>query len=96
MPPASGNIVPNSAYVNPINRMMNVPKTQAIKAAGPATSAALHAPNNHPEPMIEPSPVMVKAKVLISLLMLLLFICSPLYFIFEHLLYFYHDLKSAC
>src|SRR6185437_11672059 len=32
-------------------------------APGPAIPAARQAPNNHPDPMIEPSPVSIRAKV---------------------------------
>ncbi|WP_231608249.1 hypothetical protein [Streptacidiphilus albus] len=31
------------------------PIPQEIRAAGPATTTAFCAPNNHPEPMIEPT-----------------------------------------
>jgi hypothetical protein len=43
--------------------------------AGPATFAAFQAPNNQPEPMIEPNPVNVNAKSPISRLKFSTFFC---------------------
>src|SRR4051794_27464260 len=43
--------------------MIAAPSTHAHTAPGPASPAARHAPNSHPEPMIEPSPVSIRAKV---------------------------------
>src|SRR5215471_18865056 len=41
--------------------MIAAPSTHAQTALGPASPAARHAPNSHPDPMIEPSPVSIKA-----------------------------------
>src|SRR5579875_2267017 len=55
MPPDSGNIAPNSAYVTAMNRITTAPITHAQTAPGPASCAARHAPNSQPEPMIAPT-----------------------------------------
>src|SRR6185312_11076766 len=41
--------------------MIAAPITHAQIAPGPAICAARHAPNNQPEPMIEPRPVSIRA-----------------------------------
>src|SRR5690625_5184585 len=41
--------------------MMAEPMTQAQVAPGPAICAAFQAPNNQPEPIIEPRPVNIRA-----------------------------------
>src|SRR5690625_3939725 len=38
-----------------MNRIMTAPISQEMTDAGPACSAAARAPNNQPEPMIEPT-----------------------------------------
>src|SRR5579871_1978282 len=43
------------------NVMTTAPITHAHTAPGPASCAARQAPNNQPEPMIEPKPVNIKA-----------------------------------
>ena len=43
--------------------MIAAPSTQAQTAPGPASPAARQAPNSQPEPMMEPSPVSMSAKV---------------------------------
>lgn len=42
--------------------MIAAPRIQAQIAPGPARPAARQAPNNQPEPMIEPRPVSMRAK----------------------------------
>src|SRR5579875_768095 len=61
MPPDSGNIAPNSAYVTAMNRITTAPITHAQTAPGPASRAGRHAPDSQPEPMIEPRPVNISA-----------------------------------
>lgn len=61
MPPDSGNIAPSSAYVSAMARITTAPMIHAQMAAGPAILAAFHAPNSQPDPMIEPSPVSIRA-----------------------------------
>src|SRR5580700_1958682 len=61
MPPDSGNMAPSSAYERAIVIMIAAPSTHAHTALEPATPATRHAPNSHPDPMIELSPVNNKA-----------------------------------
>ncbi|EDZ49280.1 hypothetical protein BCAH1134_C0442 (plasmid) [Bacillus cereus AH1134] len=63
IPPASGIMAPNSLYGKAINNITIIPKTQEKIAAPPDILAAFHAPNNQPDPKIEPIPVIVSAKV---------------------------------
>src|SRR5262249_15439570 len=41
--------------------MITAPSTHAQTAPGPAIPAARQAPNSHPDPMIEPNPVSIRA-----------------------------------
>src|SRR5262252_13346 len=43
--------------------MTTAPSTQAHTAPGPASPAARQAPNSQPEPMMEPRPVIIRARV---------------------------------
>ena len=54
MPPATGYIPPSSAWVSASRKIANAPIHHEITAAGPAAVSAPWAPNNQPEPMIEP------------------------------------------
>src|SRR5215469_954642 len=54
-------MAPSSAYVSAIVVIIAAPSTHAQTALGPASPAARHAPNSHPDPMIEPSPVSIRA-----------------------------------
>ena len=55
-PPETGNIVPSSAKVRPMQMIMAPPMAQERIAAGPASCEASSAPKSQPEPMIEPTP----------------------------------------
>src|SRR6478672_918839 len=48
-------MVPSSAYVSAISRIISPPRAQEMIAAGPAAVDASSAPKSQPEPMIEPT-----------------------------------------
>jgi hypothetical protein len=52
-PPATGYMLPTSAWTSARIAMTTAPSTQEITAAGPATVTAVRAPNNHPDPITD-------------------------------------------
>ena len=57
MPPDIGSMVESSEKVKAMNVTMNPPMIQLTIAAGPAILAAITAPNNQPEPIMQLSDV---------------------------------------
>ena len=55
-PPVTGNIVPSSEKERPMSMIITPAMAQEKTADGPAMMLAFIAPNNHPEPMIDPTP----------------------------------------
>ncbi|CAI8895293.1 hypothetical protein EMIT0194P_20540 [Pseudomonas serbica] len=60
-------------------RMTTAPMIQAKMAAGPAIMDACQAPNNQPDPIIEPKPVNISD--IGPMFRFVLCMCSPLFFL---------------
>src|SRR5215213_1329142 len=54
-PPATGYMLPSSAWTSASSNITRPPATHAIIAAGPAICEAYRAPKSHSDPMIDPS-----------------------------------------
>src|SRR5215210_2910003 len=54
-PPATGYMLPSSAWASARTSITIAPSTHEIIAAGPAICAEVRAPKSHPDPMIDPS-----------------------------------------
>ena len=55
MPPVTGNSPPSSAWTSASTMIITDATIHAMIADGPAIVTAVRAPNNQPDPMIEPS-----------------------------------------
>src|SRR5215208_7170370 len=54
-PPATGYMLPSSAWASARTSITKAPSIHEIIAAGPAICAEVRAPKSHPDPMIDPS-----------------------------------------
>src|SRR5215207_743666 len=66
-PPATGYMLPTSAWTSARTSITRAPSTQEMIEAGPAICAAYRAPNSHPDPMTDPRQTKSSPTVLTSL-----------------------------
>src|SRR5215207_1621029 len=67
-PPATGYMLPSSAWTSARTSITRAPSIQDINAARPAICEAYRAPKSHPDPMIDPSETNISPRGLTSLL----------------------------